>query len=266
METVTITMKNAPALYLETDNVSPDAFAGKTAAQIAELSVHEGNTTSTLGKYFEVAGNAGATAADTKIIVKGDVKKVKYLGFKMTAGELVIEGNADLYVGAWMTGGRILAKGNIEAFAATAMKGGELIVEGNAGNYLGAAYRGDWRGMSGGKILVKGNAGSDIGMFMTGGEIVVNGNIDVHALTHAEGGKLVVKGNAKSKVGGQMLDGEIIIFGSIDTMMPGYKPVGEVELEVDGTKAKFSHFIGDMGERHKKKKGQILYANLYKKI
>ena len=39
------------------------------------------------------------------------------------------------------------------------MKGGELIIEGNAGNYLGAAYRGDWRGMSGGKILVKGNAG-----------------------------------------------------------------------------------------------------------
>lgn len=265
METVTITMKNVPALYLEADNVSPDAFAGKTAAQIAELSVHEGNTTTTLGKYFEVVGNAGATAADTKIIVKGDVKKVKYLGFKMTAGELVIEGNTDLYVGAWMTGGKILAKGNIEAFAATAMKGGELVVEGNAGNYLGAAYRGDWRGMSGGKILVKGNAGSDIGMFMTGGEIIVNGNVDVHALTHAEGGRLVVKGNANSKVGGQMIDGEIIIFGTIDTMMPGYKPAGEVELEIDGTKAKFSHFIGDMGERHKKKKGQMIYGNLYVK-
>lgn len=266
METVTITMKNAPALYLEADNVSPDAFAGKTAAQIAELHVHEGNTTSTLGKYFEVKGDAGATAADTKIVVKGDVKKVKYLGFKMTAGELVIEGNTDLYVGAWMTGGKILAKGDVAAFAATAMKGGELVIEGNAGNYLGAAYRGDWRGMSGGKILVKGNAGSDIGMYMTGGEIVVNGNIDVHALTHAEGGKLIVRGNAKSKVGGQMIDGEIIIFGSIDTMMPGFKPVGEVELEVDGAKAKFSHFIGDMGERHKKRKGQVVYANLYKKL
>jgi hypothetical protein len=45
METVTITLKNAPALYLEADTVSPDGFAGKTAAQIAELHVHEGNTT-----------------------------------------------------------------------------------------------------------------------------------------------------------------------------------------------------------------------------
>jgi len=266
METVTITMKNAPALYLEADNVSPDAFAGKSAAQIAELSVHEGNTTSTLGKYFEVTGNAGATAADTKIVVKGDVKKVKYLGFKMTAGELVIEGNTDLYVGAWMTGGKILAKGDVAAFAGLAMKGGEITIEGNAGNYLGAAYRGDWRGMSGGRIIVKGNAGSDIGMYMLGGEIVVNGNIDVHALTHAEGGRLVVKGNAKSKVGGQMVDGTIFILGTIDLMMPGFKYVDTVEQEVAGVKAKFAHFIGDMGERHKKKKGQVIYGNLYTRV
>jgi len=266
METVTITMKNPPALYLEADNVSPDAFAGKSAAQIADLHVHEGNTTSTLGKYFEVSGNAGATAADTKIIVKGDVKKVKYLGFKMSAGELVIEGSTDQYVGAWMTGGRILAKGNVEAFAATAMKGGELVIEGNAGNYLGAAYRGDWRGMSGGKILVKGNAGADIGMYMLGGEIVINGNVDVHVMTHAEGGKVIIKGNAKSKLGGQLVDGTIIVFGSIDVMMPGFKPAGIVELEVEGAKAKFAHYLGDTGERKKKRKGQTVYGNLYQKV
>ena len=222
--------------------------------------------TSTLGKYFEVSGNAGATAADTKIIVKGDVKKVKYLGFKMSAGELVVEGSMDQYAGGWMTGGKMLVKGNVDAFAATAMKGGELTIEGNAGNYLGAAYRGDWRGMSGGKILVKGNAGSDIGMYMLGGEMIINGNADVHVCTHAEGGKVIIKGNCKSKVGGQMVDGTIYVFGTIDTMMPGFKPAGEVELEVDGVKAKFAHYIGDMGERHKKKKGQMVYANLYQKI
>jgi formylmethanofuran dehydrogenase subunit C len=266
METVTITMKNAPALYLEADNVSPDAFAGLTAAKIAELHVHEGNVTKKLGDYFTVSGDAGATAADTKVVVRGDVKKVKYLGFKMTAGEMVIEGTADQYVGAWMKGGKLLAKGDVGAFAATAMKGGELTIEGSAGNYLGAAYRGDWRGMSGGKILVKGNAGSDIGMYMLGGEIVINGNADVHVMTHAEGGKTVIRGNAASKVGGQMVEGDIYVFGSIEVMMPGFKPAGEVELEVDGTKAKFAKFTGDMGERHKKKKGVVVYGNLYKKI
>ncbi len=266
METVTITMKNAPALYLEADTISPDAFAGKNAAQIAELPVFEGNNPSTLGKYFEVNGSAGATAADTKIVVKGDVKKVKYLGFKMTAGEMVIEGSADQYVGAWMKGGKILAKGDVAAFAGTAMKGGELTIEGNAGNYLGAAYRGDWRGMSGGRISVKGNAGSDTGMYMLGGEIVIGGNCDVHVMTHAEGGTVVIRGNAASKLGGQMVEGNIYVFGSIEVMMPGFKPNGEVELEVAGTKGKFAHFIGDMGERHKKKKGVVVYGNLYKKI
>jgi formylmethanofuran dehydrogenase subunit C len=101
---------------------------------------------------------------------------------------------------------------------------------------------------------------------MKGGEIVIDGNIDVHPMTHAEGGRLVVKGNAKSKIGGQSLQGDIIIFGDIEVMMPGFKPVDTVELEIDGKKAKFSHFIGDMGERHKKKKGQVMYMNLYKKL
>jgi len=266
METVTITMKNPPALYLEADTISPDAFAGKTAARIAELPVFEGNMPSTLGKYFDVSGDAGATAAETKVVVKGETGRVKYIGFKMTGGELVIEASADQYVGAWMKGGRILAKGNVGAFAATAMSGGKLTIEGNAGNYLGAAYRGDWRGMSGGKILVKGNAGSDTGMYMLGGEIVVNGNIDVHVMTHAEGGKVVVKGNAKSKLGGQMVDGTIVVFGTIDVMMPGFKPAGEAELEIDGAKAKFAHFLGDTGERKKKRKGQVVYGHLYKKL
>jgi formylmethanofuran dehydrogenase subunit C len=266
METVTITMKNPPVLYLEADIVSPDTFAGKKAAQIAELHVHEGNITKKLSDYFTVSGDAGATPADTRIVVKGDVSKVKFLGFKMSAGELTIEGKADQYVGAWMKGGKLLAKGDVGAFAATAMKGGELTIEGNAGNYLGAAYRGDWRGMSGGKIQVKGNAGSDIGMYMLGGEIVVNGDADVHVMTHAEGGKVIIKGNTKSKLGGQMVEGDIYVFGTIEVMMPGFKPAGEVELDVAGTKATFAHFIGDMGERHKKKKGQIVYGNLYKKI
>jgi len=113
---------------------------------------------------------------------------------------------------------------------------------------------------------VKGNAGSDLGMYMTGGEMIINGNVDVHVCTHAEGGKVIIKGNAKTKIGGQMVGGDIFVFGTIDVMMPGFKPAGEQELEVDGVKAKFAHYIGDTGERHKKKKGQVVYGNLYKKI
>jgi len=265
METVTLTIKQQPNLFLEAETITPDAFAGKKAAEIAALPVFIGNTEEKLGDYFTIAGSAGSTAAETKIIVNGDLSRVKYIGMKMTAGEVVINGNADMYVGAWMQGGKILAKGNVGAFSGTGMKGGEMVIEGNAGNYLGAAYRGDWRGMQGGKILVKGNAGSDLGTFMRGGEIVINGNTDVHVATHAEGGKIVIKGNAKTRVGGQMVEGEIYVYGTIDVMMPGFTYREDVDLEVDGKKARFALYEGDLGERHRKRKGQPVYGKLYQK-
>jgi formylmethanofuran dehydrogenase subunit C len=146
------------------------------------------------------------------------------------------------------------------------MKGGEIVIDGDAGNYLGAAYRGDWRGMQGGRIHVKGNAGSDIGTFMNGGEIVIDGNTDVHVGTHAEGGRIIVKGNAKSRVGGQMVEGEICVFGTIDVMMPGFRYVKDVDLEFEGTKGKFALFEGDLGERHRKRKGETVYGKLYQKV
>lgn len=266
METVTLTIKDQPGLYLEADTITPDAFAGKKAEEIAGLPVYIGRDEHKLGEFFEVSGKAGATAAETKIVVKGDLSRVKYIGMKMTGGEIVVDGNADMYVGAWMQGGKITVNGNVDAFAGTGMKGGELIIKGNAGNYLGAAYRGDWRGMSGGKITVAGNAGSDLGTFMTGGEIVIGGDVDVHVATHAEGGKIVIKGNAKSRLGGQMVEGEIYVFGNIDVMMPGFAYREDVDIEVDGTKGRFALYEGDLGERHRKRKGQTIYAKLYQQI
>jgi formylmethanofuran dehydrogenase subunit C len=48
--------------------------------------------------------------------------------------------------------------------------------------------------------------------------------------------------------------------------MPGYKYVQDEELEVDGYKGKFALYHGDLGERHPKRKGQIVYGKLYQKI
>jgi formylmethanofuran dehydrogenase subunit C len=266
MQTVTLTVIAQPGLRLEVDNITPDKFAGKTAEQIAALHVYEGNTQHTLGKFFRVEGSGGESAADTRILLKGDSSRLKYIGMRMTAGEILVEGSADMYLGAWMQGGKIQVKGNVDAFAGTGMTGGEILIGGNAGNYLGAAYRGDWRGMQGGTIRVKGNAGSDMGYFMNGGTIIVEGNADVHVATHAEGnGKIIIKGNAKSKVGGQMVTGEIYIFGGVDVMMPTYVYRKDVDLEVDGTKAKFAMFEGDTAERHPKRKGEVVYGKLYLK-
>jgi len=266
METVTLTIKNQPELFLEAETIAPDAFAGKKNEEIADLTVYIGRERHRLGDFFEISGRAGATPEETKIIVNGDLSRVKYIGMKMTDGEVVVNGNADMYVGAWMQGGKLTVNGNVDAFAGTGMKNGELIIKGNAGNYLGAAYRGDWRGMQGGKIVVTGNAGSDIGTFMNGGEIIVGGDVDVHVATHAEGGKIVIKGNAKRRLGGQMVEGEIYVFGDIDLMMPGFAYRKDVDIEVDGTKGLFALYEGDLGERHRKRKGQMIYGKLYQRI
>jgi formylmethanofuran dehydrogenase subunit C len=265
MNTVTLTVKQVPDLYLECEKVNPDAFAGKKADEIAKLPAYQGKETSTLGEYFTISGEAGATAAETKIVINGDCTKMKYIGAKMTAGEVVVNSSCDMYTGSWMTGGRLLVNGDVHSFCGLAMAGGEFIVNGNAGNYLGAAYRGDWRGMSGGVLRVKGNAGSDVASFMTGGEMIIEGDVDIHLGTHMEGGKIVLKGNANRRVGGQLVKGEIYVFGKINVMLPGYKSVREVDLEVDGTKAMFVEFIGDLGERHPKRKGELVYGKLFMK-
>ncbi|HXX55283.1 MAG TPA: formylmethanofuran dehydrogenase subunit C [Methanoregula sp.] len=265
MNTVTLTVKKQPELYLECENVNPDVFAGKSIEQIAKLGAYQGREMSTLGDYFTIAGEAGATAADTKIVVSGDCTKMKYLGAKMTAGEMVVNSACDMYTGSWMKGGKLTVNGDVHSFCGLAMAGGEFTINGNAGNYLGAAYRGDWRGMSGGVLRVKGNAGSDVASFMTGGTLIVEGNVDIHLGTHMEGGTIILKGNANRRVGGQLVKGTIYVFGTINVMMPGYKPTGEVELEVDGTKARFTEFIGDLGERHPKSKGNVVWGHIYMK-
>jgi formylmethanofuran dehydrogenase subunit C len=266
MKTVTLTLREEPELFLDAYMITPDAFAGKSAESIAALEIYEGKKKSTLGDYFEIAGEAGATAAETRIVVNGNPRRVKRIGQKMSAGEILIEGNADMYTGGWMKGGTLHVTGNVDAFSGMAMEGGELLVDGDAGNYLGAAYRGDWRGMKGGLIRVKGSTGNDIGTAINGGTIIVEGNAFIHVSTHGNGGTVIIKGDVEARVGGQMVKGDIYVLGSIKYMLPGYKLVESgVEKEVDGETAIFDHYIGDLGEYHKKAKGEVVYGNLYLK-
>ena len=46
-------------------------------------------------------------------------------------------------------------------------------------------------------------------------------------------------------------------------MMPSYILKGEEEVELDGKKQLFQVWIGDMGERHGKRKGEVIYGKIY---
>ncbi|MDO9540529.1 MAG: formylmethanofuran dehydrogenase subunit C [Methanocalculus sp.] len=263
MALVTLKPNTTPELYLECYNISPDTFAGKTLMEIADLDLHEGKIKAKLGDFFEITGSPGKTAEETNIRIIGDCSRMKYIGNKMTAGTITVEGDADMYVGGWMKGGKIHVIGNVDSFCGIAMEGGEIVVDGDAQNHVGSAYRGDWRGMRGGTIRIRGNAGNDIGTFMLGGTIIIEKDAFIHVSTHAEGGTVIIKGDVQGRVGGQMVKGDIYVLGKVQYMLPGFKKTASVEKEIDGLNATFTHYIGDLGERHPKSKGQQIYGNLY---
>lgn len=251
MKEITLTLKKPPVLSLEAEVISPNVFVGKSLKEICELPVLHGTKERKLEDFFMVEGETGENAENIRIVVIGDLSRVKRVGQKMEAGELIIKGNVGMYVGAEMTGGRIVVEGNASDFAGQQMRGGELIIKGNAGNYLGSSYRGDWRGMKGGLIVVEGDAGSENGEFMVGGKIHIKGNCGPFAGLHMKKGIIIIDGSTPGRAGAQMIGGTLIINGEVRNMLPSFKLLGEEDnITVDGEsfKGKYLKYSGDHAE------------------
>ncbi|RJS69189.1 formylmethanofuran dehydrogenase subunit C, partial [ANME-2 cluster archaeon] len=176
MQTVTLTPKRSPTISIEAEQITPDAFAGKSAAEIGAIPAWEGNEQITLADLFDVAVDGSDDAANTKIVIDGDVPRVKRIGEAMTAGEIVIKGDCDMHCGARMSGGKITVEGNADSWVGREMTGGEILVKGNAAYYAGGGYRGETCGMRGGKLVIEGDVLDFLGEHLCGGEIVVKGN------------------------------------------------------------------------------------------
>ena len=99
--TVTVTLIKQPELYLEADLITPDNFAGKSLEEIGAIEISEGKIKYPLSAFAEISGSAGSTAAETKIILNGDWTKVKRIGQQMTAGEIIINSNAEKFPRIW---------------------------------------------------------------------------------------------------------------------------------------------------------------------
>lgn len=248
MSEVILRPKGSIDIMIEAEAINPDIFAGKTLSEIEQLIIWQGAKQLALSGFYDVEGSAGSTAADTKIIVKGDVPRVKHIGHGMKAGEIVIEGSAGMHVGSEMIGGSILVKGDAGSWAGMEMKGGTLHITGNAGDHVGCAYRGSWHGMNGGKILIDGNARSQLGGGMNGGEIHVGGSVDNFAGIRMNSGLIVIKGDAIRGVGAQMSGGIFVVSGRIKQLSPGFEYAGtEQNPKAGGTalSGEFMKFTGD---------------------
>jgi formylmethanofuran dehydrogenase subunit C len=254
MKEVILKSKVQPQVGLEAEVISPDVFAGKSAAEIGALPVFEGKVEGKLADFFDITGDAGESAPETKIVIDGNVERTKRIGQEMRGGEIVVKGDVGMHLGSKMRGGKIIVEGDVDAFAAQEMRGGEVIINGDAGNYLGSAYRGNWRGMRGGKITVEGNAGSEIGTFMRGGVIRVKGNSGAFAGVHMAKGLIVIEGKADRHVGGEMTGG-IIVASEVAPLLPGFKLEGtEKDPKLDGEsfKGTYKKYSGDHADARAK--------------
>ena len=251
MKTITLTLKKFSSIALEFEELIPDTVYTWSKEDFEKYQVPVGNTKFPLSNYFdiEVEGDAEGPE-DVKIILDGDMSRVKYIGCGMSAGEIIVNGDADLQAGAEMTGGSIKINGCAESYVGREMRGGSIEVTGNVREYCGTSYIGEWRGMSGGIIKVHGNAGKQLADCMSGGEIYIGGDCDILAGIHMTKGYIEIGGDVTRWPGGQMKNGNIVINGKLSSLLEGFENEGVVaDPDIDGKQlsGKYIKYKGDIG-------------------
>jgi len=211
--------RSATTIPVEAECIRPDNLAGKSASEIAALSVQHGNAPAPLGDFFSVEGDAG----DRIILIEGDCSRVKWIGSGMTSGEIRIHGDAGMHLGAEMLGGTIQVEGNAGDWVGAEMRGGQIRVLGNAGHLVGACYRGSRVGMRGGVILVHGKAGNEIGSTMRRGLIAIGGDTGDFAGASLIAGTVLIFGQPGIRLGAGMKRGTIALFGPMPPLLPSFR-------------------------------------------
>jgi formylmethanofuran dehydrogenase subunit C len=250
LKTITFNQKEASTIALEFDELIPDKIYTWEKSDFNKYMVPIGNSRFPLSDYFDVELEGEAeTPAQVEMVLNGDLGRVKYIGTKMTDGQIIANSSVDLHCGAEMSGGSITVNGNAESYAGREMRGGELEIMGNVKENCGASYHGDWRGMSGGIITVHGNAGKQLGECLSGGEIHVKGSCDILAGIHMSKGLIQIEGDVNRSPGGQMKNGDIVINGTLSKSLEGFdegKAFNDPNIAGKSFSGKYIKFTGDI--------------------
>ena len=231
--------------------MSPDVFAGLSEREIGSLEVLKGSRKVKLAELFHVEGDASSKADELTIRLQGDFSKVRQIGFEMSTGLVVVEGDVGLLTGEHMRGGRIEVHGNAGSWLGARMLGGSIEVMSSAGDYVGSAYRGARDGMRDGAIIIHGSAGSELGNFMRGGSIEVRGSVGLFPGIHMRGGAILVRGDCEGRPGAFMRSGKIIICGHVPGVPPGFSILRiskSVKFKGEKVQGPFYTLIGDLTE------------------
>jgi formylmethanofuran dehydrogenase subunit C len=254
MAEIKLKLKKQPDFPIEAESITPNNFAGKTTAEIKKLPLYHGKELVNIGSFFDVSGKSDELG-DTKIVIDGDLSKVKRIGEKMSEGEIIVNGNVGMHVGSNMSGGKITVNGDADDWAGAMMKNGKLEINGDAGHYVGAAYRGFWKGMNNGIIKVSGKVGNEALSWVNGSgpakryPTLICGSAGSFLGIHSHGGTIIVEGDCDRCAGADQVRGTIVVKGKISRILPSFKKVGEVKeiilMNGDTIKGNFVQYSGD---------------------
>jgi formylmethanofuran dehydrogenase subunit C len=218
MSALVLTVTEIPTVPLEAEVLAPDILAPLAHDAVCALPVFLGKRQCRVDDFFTVQGEG-----NEEMEIRGDARRVKWIGRGMTRGRIRVAGNAGMHMGAFMKGGTIEVTGHASDWVGAEMSGGVIRIHGNAGGQIGAAYRGSLSGMSGGTILIGGSAGIEIGMRMRKGTIAVKGPVRDFAGLQMKGGTLVLMSGAEIRTGAWMSRGTIVSLKPL-RLLPTFAP------------------------------------------
>jgi formylmethanofuran dehydrogenase subunit C len=208
--TLTLTLREQPAVALEAEVLSPDRLAGVRRAEIEALPIWHGNERTRVGEFFAVSGSG-----DDDVRLEGGLRRLKLVGAGMTAGRLTVAGDVGMHLGAGMRGGELHVEGDAGDWAGAGMRGGRVVVRGSAGRQLGGVYAGERAGMRGGEIVVGGDAGAKAGAGLRRGVIAVAGRIGDDAGLRMLAGTIIALGGLGARPGAGMRRGSIVTMAPV---------------------------------------------------
>ncbi len=222
-----VKLKSKPMAPIDSRNISPDKFAGRSLSDIKLLKVLEGGRETVLEELFDLDGPTTTVreSREVEIVITGPgTNKLKYLGYRMSGGRIVVKGDVGHLAGYRMSGGSIVIEGGAGSYLGAKMKGGTIEVFGDVGDFAGGKLQGEkpGKGMSGGAIVIHGNAGSQIGVGMSKGTIIIEGSAKLLVGAFMTGGSILVQGDCSGFAGARMTGGKIVVGGSIESVLPSF--------------------------------------------
>ncbi|MCD6362912.1 MAG: formylmethanofuran dehydrogenase subunit C [Synergistetes bacterium] len=219
-----LTLKENLSVPLEAESISVDIFfEKKSISDIAKLPVFYGRDGYELGDFFDIKGSID----DAKILIEGDLGKVKRIGKGMSFGEIEIHGDIGMHLAEGMKGGKISVRGSVSDWMGCGMSGGIIRVDGNVGNFACASAWGEKKGITGGVVFINGSAGDDLGRRMRRGTIFVMKDAGDFTGCGVIAGTIFVMGKVGKGLGAEMKRGSIVLLEEPSFLLPSFRYSGE---------------------------------------